>query len=118
MQGAPLLTIDLGPLGPKEALALAGGMLSTSRGFAEKCVERAGGNPLFLEQLMRDADENAERLPASLHSLVLARMDRLPDRDRAALRAASVIGQRFALPLLRQLASLPDYAATGSSRTT
>ncbi len=110
VQGSPLITIDLGPLGPKDALALAGGFLSAPQAFARKCVERSGGNPLFLEQLMRAADERDDRLPASLHSLVLARMDRLPEPDRAALRAAAVIGQRFPLALVRQLAQLPDYS--------
>jgi class 3 adenylate cyclase/tetratricopeptide (TPR) repeat protein len=107
--GAPLATIDLGPLQAHEALALAGGLCSTSQRFAQQCIERAAGNPLFLEQLLRAVDEHEEALPASLHSLVLARVDRLPERDRAALRAAAVIGQRFSLPLLRRLANLADY---------
>ncbi len=110
VQGSPFITIDLGPLGTKDALALAGGFLSAPSAFAKKCVERSGGNPLFLEQLMRAADEREDGLPASLSSLVLARMDRLPERDRAALRAASVVGQRFPLALVRQLAQMPDYS--------
>lgn len=113
VQGSPLLTIDVGPLPPKDALALAGGFLSASQGFARKCVERAAGNPLFLEQLLRVTNEQDSQLPASLHSLVLARMDRLPERDRVALRAASVIGQRFPLALLRVLAQSPDYVCDG-----
>ena len=113
VQGSPLITIDLGPLGAKDARAFADGFLSMPRSFAQKCVERAGGNPLFLEQLMRAADQQNDRLPASLHSLVLARMDRLPERDRAALRAAAVIGQRFPLALVRRLAQHPDYECTG-----
>jgi tetratricopeptide (TPR) repeat protein len=110
VQGSPLVTIDLGPLGTKDALALAGGFLSAPSAFAKRCVERSGGNPLFLEQLMRAADEREDGLPASLSSLVLARMDRLPERDRAALRAASVVGQRFPLALVRHLAQMPDYS--------
>ena len=113
VQGSPLLTIDVGPLASKDALALAGGFLSASQGYAQKCVERAAGNPLFLEQLLRAANEQDSQLPASLHSLVLARMDRLPERDRAALRAASVIGQRFPLELVRELARAPDFACDG-----
>ncbi len=109
IQGSPLLTLDLGPIGTKDALALVGSLLSTAPGVAQKCVERAAGNPLFLEQLLHAANEHDERLPASLHSLVLSRVDRLPERDRAALRAAAVIGQRFELELLQQLAQLPDY---------
>ncbi len=111
VQGCPLLTIDLGPLGTRDALALAGGLVVVPPAFARKCVERSGGNPLFLEQLMRAADVGDDRLPASLHSLVLARTDRLPERDRTALRAAAVVGQRFALPLVRHLAGMPDYSA-------
>ena len=108
-QGAPLATIDLGPLQAHEALALASGLFATSQRFAQQCIERAAGNPLFLEQLLRAADEHDDALPASLHSLVLARVDRLPERDRAALRAAAVIGQRFSLQLVRELAAIADY---------
>jgi len=108
-RGAPLATIDLGPLQAHEALALASGLFATSQRYAQQCIERAAGNPLFLEQLLRAADEHEDAMPASLHSLVLARVDRLPERDRAALRAAAVIGQRFALPLVRELANIADY---------
>ena len=50
------------------------------------------------------------RFRRRFHSLVLARMDRLPERDRAALRAAAVVGQRFPLALVRELAQMPDYS--------
>ncbi|MEP7182766.1 MAG: adenylate/guanylate cyclase domain-containing protein [Betaproteobacteria bacterium] len=113
VEGSPLLTVDLGPLATDDGMALAGGFFAASQGFALRCVERAAGNPLFLEQLLRAADEQEDRLPASLHSLVLARMDRLPERDRSALRAAAVIGQRFPLALVRELAKLPDYDCDG-----
>ena len=110
VQGSPLLTIDLGPLGARDALALAGGIFTGPSAFVQKCIERSGGNPLFLEQLMRTAGEQGDALPASLSSLVLARMDRLPEADRAALRAASVVGQRFPLALVRDLVQMPDYS--------
>ncbi len=109
VQGASLTTIELGPLQAQDALALASGLLATSQQYAHQCIERAAGNPLFLEQLLSAADEHQDALPASLHSLVLARVDRLPERDRMALRAAAVIGQRFSLPLVRLLSNLPDY---------
>ena len=105
----PLVTLDLAALNAEEAIALAGGLSTTSNRFAQRCVERAGGNPLFLEQLLRTANDSDDRLPSSLHSLVLARMDRLPERDRTALRVASVIGQRFSRELVGELAGLPDY---------
>ena len=107
----PLTTLDLGPLRREEALRLAGNYLDTTRKLALACIERAAGNPLFLEQLVRSAEEGHEgRVPASVQSLVLARMDRLPERDRRAFQAASVIGQRFELALLRHLADDPTFS--------
>ena len=83
--------------------------------FARACVDRAEGNPLFLEQLLRNAEEGAiTELPGTIQSLVLARLDRLPVRDRRALQAAAVLGQRFPLYQLRAVAedSNSDYQPT------
>jgi predicted ATPase len=44
-----------------------------------------------------------------VQSLVLARMDSLSAIDRVAFQAASVIGQRFDLALLRHMIEMPDY---------
>ena len=109
LAGCALVTLDIAPLSDADAVTLAGGLFATSAALARKCIERAGGNPLFLEQLLRAAEESDDRLPASLHSLVLARVDRLPERERAALRAAAILGQRFPLAALRHLIAAPDY---------
>ncbi|MGB7101226.1 MAG: adenylate/guanylate cyclase domain-containing protein, partial [Xanthobacteraceae bacterium] len=112
--GTPFATIDLGPLRQDEALSLAGGFIDATQRVAIACVERAAGNPLFLEQLLRNAEEGSgDAVPASIQSLVLARMDRLTPRDRQAFQAAAVIGQRFELALLRQLIAAPDYVCDG-----
>jgi class 3 adenylate cyclase/tetratricopeptide (TPR) repeat protein len=108
--GTPLLAIDVGPLLPDEARVLAGGVIDTSNRFARECVERAEGNPLFLEQLLRNARESdGGAIPPTIQSLVLARMDRLPTRDKLALQAASVIGKRFTLDGLRFLLEDESY---------
>jgi len=100
--GAPPTTIDLGPLRRDEALSLAAALVDASTRFAQACIERAAGNPLFLEQLLRTAEEAAgHAVPGSIQSVVLARMDVLGPHDRQALQAASVLGQRFELPELR-----------------
>ncbi len=44
-----------------------------------------------------------EQLPDTIQGLVLARTDQLPAKDREALQAASVIGQRFDLEALRAI---------------
>jgi class 3 adenylate cyclase/tetratricopeptide (TPR) repeat protein len=91
----PLATLDLGPLHPDEAERLAQAV-DASEEVRRRCLERAAGNPLFLDQLLRNADELIRSdLPASLRGLILARIDRLGPRDRAAIQAASALGERF-----------------------
>jgi len=110
----PFATIDLGPLRKEEALSLAGNYIDATQRVARACIERAGGNPLFLEQLLRNAEEGSgSAVPASIRSLVLARMDRLAPRDRLAFQAAAVIGQRFDIALLRRLIDDPGYVCDG-----
>jgi class 3 adenylate cyclase/tetratricopeptide (TPR) repeat protein len=114
---SPLVTIDLGPLRPKEAAALASAYLDANADFAKRCIERAAGNPLFLEQLLRHVEQSsAASVPGTVQSLVQARMDMLEPQDKRALQAASVFGQRFALAPLRHLIDDPDYDSTALVR--
>jgi class 3 adenylate cyclase/tetratricopeptide (TPR) repeat protein len=107
----PMLTIDLAPLRRDEALALARNFFETTNAFVARCIERAAGNPLFLDQLLRDAEHRAEStVPDSVQSLVQARMDRLQAVDKRALQAASIFGQRFRLAGLRALLADPGYS--------
>jgi tetratricopeptide (TPR) repeat protein len=111
VRSSGLITIELGLLHKDEALTMAAAAYRGAiDGFAVRCVERAGGNPLFLDQLLRCCEEtNGREIPASIHSLVLARMDRLPSHDRRALQVGAVIGQRFSLDALRELLGDPEY---------
>jgi tetratricopeptide (TPR) repeat protein len=112
--GGSLLTIDLGPLRPQEAASLAEAYFEANSEWARRCVERAAGNPLFLEQLLRHAEGSSEAgVPGSVQSLVQARMDRLEPADKQALQAASILGQQFSLDALRHLVESPGYACTG-----
>ena len=113
--GTPLLTLDLGPLRDDEASFLAHAYVDASAELARRCVARAAGNPLFLEQLLRHAEESAEDgVPGSVQSLVQARLDHLPPADRQALQAASVLGQRFAPDALGHLLGQPRTTAPTS----
>ena len=112
--GCPFMTLDLGPLRQEDSIKLAGAFIDTASQMALDCVQRAEGNPLFLEQLLRNAEERGEgELPASIQSLVLARIDLLPPADKQALQAASVLGQRFTLEALRHLIANRDYDCQG-----
>jgi class 3 adenylate cyclase/tetratricopeptide (TPR) repeat protein len=105
-------TIDLEPLSAAESAALAAGYLDTGDERVAACIARAGGNPFFLEQLLRHTGEVAgAAVPASVQSLVLGRADRLPPGEKRALQAASVLGQRMPLEALRHLIGDPAYGA-------
>ncbi|MBR9653275.1 adenylate/guanylate cyclase domain-containing protein [Thalassovita aquimarina] len=108
--GSQFMTIDLGPLRQADAMELAQDFAKNGDTAAQRCVQRADGNPLFLEQLLRNAAEaRDETVPGSIQSLVLARIDRLDPSDKDALQAASVIGQRFSIDAMRCLIGKPDY---------
>jgi class 3 adenylate cyclase/tetratricopeptide (TPR) repeat protein len=58
-------------------------------------IERAGGNPLFLAELVTAQAETSEELPRSIEAIVAARIDALAPEDRRTLRYLSVLGDRF-----------------------
>ncbi|WP_170560607.1 adenylate/guanylate cyclase domain-containing protein [Ruegeria atlantica] len=110
LAGAPFIALDLGPLSEADAMGMAANIVDIANKFARSCVERAAGNPLFLEQLLRSAHEaNDVQVPGSVQSIVQARLDRLPAIDKSAIQAASVLGQRFTLASLRHLISNDSY---------
>jgi tetratricopeptide (TPR) repeat protein len=108
--GGPLLTIDIGPLHADEAGELAASFPAVDAALARSCIERAAGNPLYLEQLLRYAVEgDASKVAGTVQSLVQARLDRLDADDRLALQAASVLGQRFDREALAAVLDQPSY---------
>jgi adenylate cyclase len=87
-------------------------------------LERAGGNPLYLEEVVRallsagvlvrdgqtwrcTAEAATAQVPATLHGLLLARLDRLAAAERRVIQAAAVIGPRFEVPLLKAVSAEP-----------
>jgi class 3 adenylate cyclase/tetratricopeptide (TPR) repeat protein len=110
LQGVPTTGIDLVPFSGAESARLAESFFSVGDALVRECVQRAAGNPLFLEQLLLNANEaGASSLPGSIQSLVHARLDRLDPADKQAVQAAAVLGQRFSLDALRHLIDRPAY---------
>jgi class 3 adenylate cyclase/tetratricopeptide (TPR) repeat protein len=71
----------------------------------EAIVAKADGNPLFLEQLTLHAGEAKDlrsglMVPDTIHDVVMARIDRLPDELKRLLQLASVAGREFSVRLL------------------
>lgn len=108
--GAPVLTLDLAPLRRDEAVTLASTYANAGARRVLRCVERAEGNPLFLDQLLRSQGDGDD-VPGTIHGIVLARTDALAPLDRQALQAASILGPRFTLDAVRHLIGQPDYGA-------
>jgi DNA-binding SARP family transcriptional activator len=63
----------------------------------------AAGNPLFLEQLLASALEGETSVPDSIHALLSARLDRLPEAERQVAQAAAVYGQTFPTEVLHSI---------------
>ncbi|MFZ0664713.1 MAG: AAA family ATPase, partial [Acidimicrobiales bacterium] len=101
------LLLILEPLGAEASAQIAGVEASAvlSPTALSSIVERAGGNPMFLRELVRSAAnaEDVDALPEAIEPLLVAQMDRLQPTDKRVLRAAAVLGTRFDLDLLRDL---------------
>src|SRR4029079_17569989 len=71
---------------------------------AEVVVERSGGNPMFLIELLDAvrASGSVELLPDSVEALIAGQIDRLAPAARMILRYASVLGTRFDPALLEE----------------
>ena len=110
----PIVTWDLGPLRNEDSLQMATSMNDSDGDFVHQCVERAEGNPLFLEQLLLGGVHgDSENVPDLIKSLVLSRLDQLTGQDKLALRAASVLGHRFEIEELHFLMGNASYDSQG-----
>ena len=116
LRRTPLVTFDLGPLRSDEAEQFARAV-DLPDDVRERCLERAAGNPLFLDQLLRNADELVRTdLPASLRGLILARIDQLGARDKDVIQAASALGERFDPDVLRHVLGGGQFDLTRLAR--
>jgi DNA-binding SARP family transcriptional activator len=107
-------TLDLRTLAPAEAGQLLGALLSPVLPveLRNRLVERAEGNPLFVEELAASLVDQgvlervgerwvARELPAdwtvppSLHAVLAARIDLLPAPEKAAVQVAALMGRTF-----------------------
>jgi class 3 adenylate cyclase len=120
--------LPLRPLGPeatKELLVDLLGTDSSLRQLTERIQERTGGNPFFIEEIVQSLIETGVvggargafrqltptetiGLPASVQSVLAARIDRLPELEKQVLQAAAVIGKEFSEPILRRAVDLAD----------
>jgi class 3 adenylate cyclase/tetratricopeptide (TPR) repeat protein len=88
-------------------------------------VERAGGNPFYLEEIVRGlveagvlargpdgwtcaADVATPDVPPTVEGVLLSRLDRLPPGTRRCVQEAAVLGTTFDEQLLRAISGEPE----------
>ncbi len=119
-------SVLLEPLRGEQTDALLANLLGVKdlqKNVRDMIVERADGNPFFIEELIRSLIEtkqivrenshwravNADAkvsLPDTLRGVLGARIDRLPELTKHVLQNAAVIGRSFDLRVLKQLTNL------------
>ena len=100
-EAASLIEVKLGRLAASQ-----GGEIRLSTEQRRHLAERAEGNPFYLDELVNflldsgvdeggAVDLDSVEWPSNLHSLILSRIDRLTERQKATLKVASIIGRIF-----------------------
>jgi predicted ATPase len=119
----------LGPLADEAAGELVQSLLpgALDDGTMRVLVERAEGNPLYIEELLRALVEAggvhqrrrtwtvtvgaARLLPGALENLLVARIDRLSEGPRRLVQTAAVIGRQFPVRVLERVSAHDDVHA-------
>src|SRR4029453_331455 len=120
-------SLSLAPLAPQESSALLDEWLGsddTLPPLGARIEARAGGNPLFAEEMIRSLVERGVlrgqrgayelaapideiTLPETVQTVLASRIDRLSDRDKDVLHGAAVIGQDVTIQVRRAVGGLP-----------
>jgi class 3 adenylate cyclase/DNA-binding IscR family transcriptional regulator len=134
MQKSWYQQLPLDPLGAEAIRELLRDLLGEDASvadLADRIHERTQGNPYFTEEIVRSMVESgvlegargAYRLkrpigtievPYSVHAVLSARIDRLPEREKDVLQAAAVIGKEFAEPILAAVSELSAADLAGA----
>ena len=118
----------LDPLQPESAGELLSVLLGNDPAFESlkgTLILRTGGNPLFLEESVRMLVETrillgergayrlakaveAIQIPATVQTILVARIDRLPAEEKSLLQCAAVIGKDVPYALLKEISGMPE----------
>jgi adenylate cyclase len=113
------LTVTLARLTESTTIALATELIGehpTARGAAELIARPAGGNPFFVEEIVRDlvgrgvlrgnrgdyqlaSGVESITVPPTVQAVLAARIDRLTNAEKSILNAAAVVGNSFGIEI-------------------
>ena len=118
-----LVEMTLSPLALADSRQLVSNLLEIEAlpdVVRETILKKTEGNPFFVEEVIRmlidtggivlkdghwEAGKSIEsvEIPDNLQSLLMARIDRLPEESKRTLRVAAVIGRQFSVNVLEQV---------------
>ena len=101
------------------------GGLSLDPALEQKIVGKTGGNPFFVEEIVRDLVDRGDlvksgdryignrplhqlEIPDTVQGVLAARMDRLSEDLKQTMQVASVIGRDFAFRILKSIMELGE----------
>jgi class 3 adenylate cyclase len=118
--------LDLEPLSQESTAALihhllvADGSTELAQALADTIYQQSGGNPLFVEEIVRwvqrsghtavEGLKGGPQASLTLQELMLGRLDILPHGQRDAVSLASIVGVEFLRGQVRALSTSPNDA--------
>ena len=108
---ATISRMQLGPLDDRGMRALITALhpAPLSESEIRHVIERAEGNPFYIEELLAATESGGGQLPGDLADLMLVRLDQLDAESRLAVRAVSVVGRRAPHDLLARGSGLEEH---------
>jgi class 3 adenylate cyclase/tetratricopeptide (TPR) repeat protein len=127
-QGTHYQRLGLETLSSKSSIRLVRNMLggvALDTELEQRIVEKTGGNPFFVEEIVRELIERGDlekvgeryicnkpidqcEIPSTVQGVLAAKMDRLSEDLKRTMQVASVIGRDFAFRLLKSIMELGE----------
>jgi tetratricopeptide (TPR) repeat protein len=120
--------VNLNRLSNRESLAMVTrilGIEEIDRGLEELILEKTEGIPFFIEEFIRSLkelriiarkdnkyhlakDSQKMTIPSTVHDVIMARVDTLPEGAKGGLQTGSVIEREFSYELIKRVTGLPE----------
>jgi len=120
--------VTLNRLSNQESLSVASHLLKTDEidnDLEELILEKTEGVPFFIEEFIKSLKElqiikeTRKRyhlakdiqdliIPSTIHDVIMARVDALPDEAKALLQAGSVVEREFSYRMIKRMANIPE----------
>ena len=120
--------VNLNRLSNRESLAMVAYLLGTEdidRELEEMILEKTEGIPFFIEEFIRSLkdlkiierknskyhlakDTQEMTIPSTVHDVIMARVDTLPEGAKGGLQTGSVIEREFSYELIKRVTGLPE----------